>query len=109
MTNYGGGYTENEIRENVMGIYPFPDIDYYEVERGERYALVAIIQIMLDVLRLYYDSFGAVSFGGVYDEITENAIKEFQKANGLSQSGRVDRITWNRLAEEYNAALYENQ
>ena len=92
-----------------MGIYPFPDIEDYEIRRGEQYGLVAIIQIMLDVLRLYYDTFGAVTLGGYYDAATENAIKEFQRINGIPETGRVDALTWNRLAEEYNLALYENQ
>ena len=99
---------ENQ-RTVPMGIFPFPDIEDFEIRRGEQYSLVAIIQIMLDVLKLYYDTFGAVSLGGFYDGATEHARKEFQRINGLAQTGRVDAVTWNRLAEEYNLALYENQ
>lgn len=108
MTNSGKADIGRE-KITPMGIYPFPDIDDYEIKRGGQYGLVAIIQIMLDVLRIYYDTFGAVPLGGYYDEATENAIKEFQRINGIPQTGRVDALTWNRLAEEYNSALYENQ
>lgn len=101
--------TNKASAKRIMPIEPFPDIEGYEVKMGEEYALVAIIQIMLDVLRLYYDTYGAVAIGGIYDSATENAIKEFQRINGLAATGRVDALTWNRLAEEYNAALYENQ
>ncbi len=100
---------ENIPASQPMGIYPFPQIEKFEVRKGEQYGLVAIIQIMLDVLRIYYDTFGAVPLGGYYDGITENAIREFQRINGISETGRVDMLTWNRLAEEFNSALYENQ
>lgn len=97
------------MNKRITSIEPFPDIEGYEVGIGEEYALVAIIQIMLDVLKLYYDNFGPVALGGAYDSATEKAVKEFQRVNGLAETGRVDAETWNRLAEEYNAALFENQ
>lgn len=109
MTDMNGANKRISGDVKPMGIYPFPHIDGYEVRRGEEYALVAIIQIMLDVLKLYYDTFGAVPLSGSYDPVTENAVKEFQRINGLEPTGTVDGKTWERLAEEYNSALYENQ
>lgn len=34
---------------------------------------------------------------GVFGENTEKAVKEFQKDNGLSETGEVDRITYRLL------------
>ena len=96
-------------RERPEGIKPFPDTGSFEMKRGDRHNLVMILQIMLDVLKLYYDDFGSVGIGGVYDEATEEAVKEYQRICGLEATGCVDCTTWNRLAEEFNAAIYENQ
>ena len=96
-------------RERPEGIKPFPDTGCFEMKRGDRHNLVMILQIMLDVLKLYYDDFGSVGIGGVYDQATEDAVKEYQRICGLEETGHVDCTTWNRLAEEFNAAIYENQ
>ncbi|WP_010245757.1 dockerin type I domain-containing protein [Acetivibrio cellulolyticus] len=34
---------------------------------------------------------------GTYAGLTENAVKKFQKKNGLDQDGKVGKITWNKL------------
>ena len=96
-------------REIPSGIRPFPDTGSFEMRRGDRHNLVMILQIMLDVLKLYYDDFGSVGVCGVYDEATEEAVKEYQRISGMPVTGCVDCATWNRLAEEFNAAIYENQ
>ena len=96
-------------RERPSGIKPFPDTGSFEMRRGDRHNLVMILQIMLDELKLYYDDFGAVGIAGVYDEETEAAVWEYQKICGMPETGCVDCATWNRLAEEFNAAIYENQ
>ena len=96
-------------RERPGGIRPFPDTGSFEMKRGDRHNLVMILQIMLDVLKLYYDDFGSVGICGVYDEATEEAVKVYQRISGLEETGLVDCTTWNRLAEEFNAAIYENQ
>lgn len=99
----------SNISRTASGIYPFPEIDGYQIKRGDEYALVMLIQIMLDALRLYYDIPNSVTLGGVFDRVTEEAIREFQRINGIFQTGRVDLETWNRLAQEYNYVIYENQ
>ncbi|MBR6917086.1 MAG: peptidoglycan-binding protein [Clostridia bacterium] len=96
-------------RERPVGIKPFPDTGDFEMKEGDRHNLVMILQIMLDVLKLYYDDFGAASVCGVYDEATRDAVISYQKIAGIPATGVVDCATWNRLAEEFNAALYENQ
>jgi len=48
-----------------------------------------------------YDSIGNIEFSGIYDENTQNAIKEFQRINLLEGNGIIDPSTFNRLAAEY--------
>ncbi len=96
-------------RDMPSAIKPFPDTGSFEMKKGDRHNLVMILQIMLDVLKLYYDDFGAVGICGVYDEATAEAVRTFQRIGGMPETGCVDCRTWNRLAEEFNAAIYENQ
>ena len=62
---------------------------------------------MVNELRLFYDLYGFIPPNGRYSSVTESAVREFQRAGGLEETGRVDRLTWNRLAEEYDIALRE--
>jgi len=45
---------------------------------------------------------------GIFGVETQNAVREFQRAGGLDTTGRVDRRTWNRLAEEYDLAVRDS-
>ncbi len=98
----------NDERVCPIGIRPFPDTGDFTVKCGERHCLVTIIQIMLDELKVYYDGLGTFPEEGYFDGATERAVKAFQHAGGLPETGSVDVYTWNRLAEEYNAVIYEN-
>ena len=37
---------------------------------------------------------------GIYGELTKEAVRDFQRMMGISESGNVDFITWNRLVLE---------
>ena len=44
-------------------------------------------------------------YGKKYHFADIHSIEEFQTAQGIEVNGIVDRTTWNRLAEEYNALV----
>jgi peptidoglycan hydrolase-like protein with peptidoglycan-binding domain len=44
----------------------------------------------------------AIAVTGVYDTITEAAVRKQQLAAELLPTGEVDRITWDYLAALYN-------
>jgi len=90
------------------GIRPFPASDAYELSLGEQSELVFILQLMLNSLSLYYDS-PRIPVNGTFDTVTELAVKEFQRVNMLPVTGRVERLTWKRLAEEYNETVNDRQ
>ncbi len=76
----------------------FPSVEYgYEVSRGEKSSFVAIIQLMLRELGALFDAFETVEVDGIYGEETERAVREFQRAAMLEESGSVDLETYNRL------------
>lgn len=97
--------TYENIYGQTEGIYPFPTSPDFVVTPGERSNLVYVIQIMLNELRRNYDSYGHLPLNGRYDLAMTRAIEEFQGALGLEVNGIVDRVTWNRMAEEYNALV----
>ena len=92
---------EKRLREDIF-ILPIPRDAFYETRLGERSDTVAILQIILSALRLFYE-YPEVPLSGIYGAQTERAVMEFQGANGLTKTGIADRNTWRRLSEEYNA------
>lgn len=72
------------------------------VVSGERTDLIYITQLILRESVAYdYE----LPLTGVLDEATRTALADFQKMNGLSPSGYLDRSTWNALADAYNKFL----
>ncbi len=72
-----------------------------ESDIGERSDAVLILQVILGALRIDY-SYPPVPLSGVYGPQTADAVREFQNINGISPTGQADRLTWLRLADEYN-------
>ena len=96
------------ITGKLVGIVPFPSFNGYKLTNGEISELVLIVQIMLNALGMYYD-LPHVPPNGEYNYGTSEAIKQFQKLNSLEMTGNVDLFTWDRLAEEYNLTVNDNQ
>ncbi len=92
-----------ELERGRNGLYFFPQNPIgYEVSTGDTLMLVRIIQLLLSELRATYDIFENVVESGTYDTETENAIRNFQRIQGLAPTGRVDERTWNRIVKEYS-------
>lgn len=98
-----------EIFGKSKSLSPFPDNEDFSSGQGDRSDLVLIIQLMLNELRSFYDMYGYIPQNGRYGTATVNAVREFQRVGGLDMTGRVDRRTWNRLAEEYDIAVRGNE
>ena len=59
------------------------------------------IQYLLAYLGLFYDNIPPVSLDGIYGLATENAVRAFQKAFDLPETGIVDLATWDVLYRTY--------
>lgn len=81
-------------------IFPRYPADYFW-NRESSPIQIQILQYVLRELGTEYN-FGEIQLSGIYDDATRNAVLKFQEKNGLTPTGVVDRITWNRLAEHYN-------
>lgn len=85
----------------AIDIFPrFPST--YRMRTGTRSFAVLVLQYMLGELHALYGNMADVTQSGVFDEATARAVREFQRANRLPQTGEVDLLTWNLLADQYN-------
>ena len=73
----------------------------------ERDAIIDI-QTYLRQLSFHSDNIGDVPIDGIWDSATRNALIEFQKENGLSPTGTVDRETYDILKREYDRSVALN-
>jgi peptidoglycan hydrolase-like protein with peptidoglycan-binding domain len=64
---------------------------------------VANLQRYLRTLYYFDESLSPLPVDGLYDRATEEAVRRFQKAEGLPPTGRVEQNTWERLFERYEA------
>ena len=84
----------------------FPSMpEQYTAAPPERSAFIALLQFMLGELTLVYDAYERPLQTGEFDGATEEALRRFQKIHGLEETGRLDRLTWNRLSGEYRNYL----
>lgn len=101
-------YREREADAMIEGIRPFVGRERRIYPR-ERSDLVMILQLILNELRIRYDGFGPIPLSGIYDELTEEAVREFQRINLLPTDGITDARTWNRMARQYNDVLTDRR
>ena len=80
-------------------LYLFPrHPETYSVGLGDEGLIISAIRYLLRELMINYGGdFEDIPLVGTYDTVTESAVKRFQKLHGLPETGRVDRVTWNRL------------
>ncbi len=82
--------------------YPFG----FVIKQGDRGYLAATVNFLLGQLeRLYFFQKLPEEFSDTYGEDTANAVREFQKRNGITVTGNVDRETWDAMAVQHNLLL----
>nr|WP_300093013.1 peptidoglycan-binding protein [Sedimentibacter sp.] len=78
----------------------------HEKGQGTEYPTVFIIQEMLSYIALTIQAIPQINVDGIFGEETENAVKAFQNAFGLEQTGKVDETTWNEIVTIYRELRY---
>lgn len=89
-----------EARTRPAPVYLFPRSPAdHSLGRGDENLLVGVVQQLLrDIIILYGGEGDEIPLDGIFGELTERAVRDFQRTQRLPEDGRVDRITWNRLA-----------
>ena len=90
-----------EARTRPDPVYLFPRYPAdFSVGLGDENVYVAVIQLLLrEAITLYGLDAELLPLNGVFDALTEQAVRDFQRVQRLPDDGRVDRVTWNRLAK----------
>ncbi len=60
-----------------------------------------MLQYFLSVIGLFNSSFPQVQITGVFDNVTEEAVKDLQINNALPVTGVVDKTTWDLLYDQF--------
>jgi len=81
-------------------LYPGAPLSLYS--RG---SAVQEIQFYLQRINRFNPMVEAPVLDGIYGGGTERAVRSFQRAYGIAETGIVDENTWNRLVEIYNGTL----
>ena len=63
--------------------------------------LVYTLHLMLNNVASKYDNFTPLPLQSLFDENTEREVKRWQRVISHIESGEVDKVTWNNLAEFY--------
>ena len=94
-------YAREQALRSPVRTRLIPDDRDYVTGRAEQSDTVLILQVMLNALLVNYQ-WPELQLNGVYDPQTAAAVAEFQRIAGLPPTGLADRLTWLRLAEEYD-------
>lgn len=76
-----------------------------EIRFGMDDRIVKIVQYYLAVVGAYYERVQPVDITGYFGEQTEASVKSFQRVFGISETGVVDRQTWNELYRAYQGIV----
>lgn len=81
---------------------PFPGINLSPGSRGDD---VRYLQEYINVIAGEYPEITPPEVSGSFDEATENAVIQIQKAFGLPETGVVDVSTWETIASLYDTIV----
>lgn len=76
-----------------------------EIRPGDTGNPVRVLQYYLAVIAVYNNNIPTLTIDGVFGDATGNAVRAFQRANGLPETGVVDEATWNALNSTYLGIL----
>lgn len=68
---------------------------------GDVGVYVSILQYFITFLASFDDRVSEIPISGVFDDVTYNAVLNFQRLYSLNETGQSDMETWNRLYDFY--------
>ena len=75
---------------------------------GSTGSSVEQVQFWLNTLSQYESSIPSITVDGIYGTSTANAVRAFQRLNGLTVDGVVGQITWNAIYNEFRSIQSDN-
>ena len=89
----------------VRSVQLVPKNEYFSIIPNEKNDIVYVIQYFLTQISQHYDDFEVLEYTGIYDIPTQNAIKAFQRKNLIDATGIIDAETLERLFDEYESVI----
>lgn len=89
-------------RSRPAHIHFFEIDEIPSLKKGDNSDAVVLVQMFFRKLSRDFLGYSVTEISGVFDDLTEGNVKEFQRINLLNQSGEVNRETWDRIAVYYN-------
>lgn len=94
-----------ELNSEGIKLADVPKNFVTEIRPGDTGNPVRVLQYYLAVIAVYNNNIPTLTIDGVFGDATENAVRAFQRANGLPETGIVDEATWNALNSTYLGIL----
>ena len=79
----------------------FIDKEKLPLRRGDRDNAVYHLKTMLRYLGGKQGNFALLNVDDEFDEATEKSVRQWQRVIRTEETGEVDKLTWERLAEWY--------
>ncbi len=72
------------------------------ISSGDTGRFIYILQAILNGLAIEFPDISVIPYTGVYDSVTEQAVKMLQRSSGLPSTGKLDMATWNSISSLYS-------
>ncbi len=95
-------YIKAEEELAVAGSVRVYPLGIKEIKKGDTYEEIYVLQFLLRRNDIRHKGNSNVTYSGVYDTQTEDAVKELQRVFNLPQTGVLNKQLWNRLADYHN-------
>lgn len=70
--------------------------------------LVYTLHLMLNYVAERYENFTPLPLQSLFDGNTEREVRRWQRVIAIEETGQVDKVTWNNLAEFYLLPTEDN-
>lgn len=107
-----GRNTWNKMQDVYLGIVQSIPSSFYQnrakiypgyiLSQGQESQDVRDLQTYLALIGRTYTALPEIPVTGYFGTQTDDAVRAFQKAFGLPQTGSVGAVTWDAIANEYN-------
>lgn len=99
----------SELDSEGIRLEDLPQAFDRELTLGDTGTDVLNIQYYLNVIAAFYDNIPRIVINGVYDEATDQAVRTYQAAFGLTVDGVLGRDTWLSIYDVYRSILDTSQ
>ena len=105
-------YRDYLIADEILSVpekVAFFPLGIAEFKKGDEYDEIYVLQALIRAYDKRVENPQILEITGVFDENTENAVKEIQRAFNLPQTGRVNKTLWNKAVRFHNNRYFSEK